>query len=59
MADTDVAAEAAQWVAENWDVDLLVGEWWQRLADAGGSSRAGQLRFERSLAVGPTFLALP
>jgi alkylation response protein AidB-like acyl-CoA dehydrogenase len=29
--------EAAAWVAENWDPDLEVGEWWQRLAEAGYS----------------------
>lgn len=39
MADTDVdiATEAHVWVAENWNPDLSVGEWWQRLADAGYS----------------------
>ncbi len=30
----EIEAEVAAWVAENWDPDLEVGEWWQRLADA-------------------------
>lgn len=33
----DVYAEASQWFAANWDPDLVLGEWWQRLADAGWS----------------------
>ena len=37
MAESDIATEAAAWVAENWNPDLTVGEWWQRLADAGFS----------------------
>lgn len=39
MADTsiDVAAEANAWVADNWDPDLTVAEWWRLLADAGYS----------------------
>ncbi len=39
MADTstDVAAEANAWVVDNWNPDLTVAEWWQRLADAGYS----------------------
>lgn len=28
-------AEVDDWVDDNWDPDLAVGEWWERLADAG------------------------
>jgi alkylation response protein AidB-like acyl-CoA dehydrogenase len=28
-------ADAEQWLDDNWDPDLTVAEWWQRLADAG------------------------
>ncbi len=34
---SEIATEAAAWVEQNWDPDLTVGEWWQRLADAGYS----------------------
>jgi alkylation response protein AidB-like acyl-CoA dehydrogenase len=34
---SDITNEAASWVEQNWDPDLTVGEWWQRLADAGYS----------------------
>lgn len=37
MSEADVEAEAAAWVADNWNEDLMVGEWWQLLADAGYS----------------------
>jgi alkylation response protein AidB-like acyl-CoA dehydrogenase len=37
MDDVDISAEARSWVGDNWDPDLPVGEWWQRLADAGYS----------------------
>jgi len=37
MDDVDVSAEARSWVGDNWNPDLPVGEWWQRLADAGYS----------------------
>ena len=39
MADgsSELAAEATAWVENNWNPDLQVGEWWQRLADAGFS----------------------
>jgi alkylation response protein AidB-like acyl-CoA dehydrogenase len=33
----DVRTEVRAWLADNWDPDLQVGEWWQRLADAGWS----------------------
>ena len=40
MADTmarstDVTAEVSAWLEENWDPDLTVGEWWERLCDSG------------------------
>jgi len=31
---SDVTTEVDAWLDENWDPDLTVGEWWQRLADA-------------------------
>ncbi len=39
-ADTDTDTETIEeqvgtWVDENWDPDLTLGEWWQRLADSG------------------------
>jgi alkylation response protein AidB-like acyl-CoA dehydrogenase len=37
-AGTDAATvgrEARAWFEENWEPDLTVGEWWQRLAEAG------------------------
>src|SRR5688572_2501479 len=30
-----VIDEVQPWLEDNWDPDLTVGEWWQRLADAG------------------------
>ncbi|MEL6982966.1 MAG: acyl-CoA dehydrogenase family protein [Actinomycetota bacterium] len=37
-ADADaVRVEASRWFAENWDPELALGEWWQRMADAGWS----------------------
>ncbi len=37
-ADTDtdtLEQQVADWVDENWDPDLTVAEWWQRLAESG------------------------
>ena len=34
-ADTDVRTEVRAWLADNWDPDLTVGEWWERLGDSG------------------------
>ena len=34
---SDITNEAVSWVEQNWDPDLTVGEWWQRLAEAGYS----------------------
>ncbi|HAS12524.1 MAG TPA: acyl-CoA dehydrogenase [Acidimicrobiaceae bacterium] len=31
----DVYAQARAWFEQNWDPDLALREWWQRLADAG------------------------
>ncbi|HEX4491559.1 MAG TPA: acyl-CoA dehydrogenase family protein [Acidimicrobiia bacterium] len=31
----DVRAEVRSWLAENWDPDLSVGDWWERLAQSG------------------------
>ena len=35
---TDVVAEVKAWLAENWDPDLTVAEWWERLGMAGWSA---------------------
>src|SRR5437899_7026038 len=34
-AQTDVLAELHAWLEENWDPDLTVGEWWERLGLEG------------------------
>src|SRR5207237_10101165 len=34
-AQTDVLAELHSWLEENWDADLTVGEWWERLGSSG------------------------
>jgi alkylation response protein AidB-like acyl-CoA dehydrogenase len=31
----EIRDEVVAWLDENWDLDLTVGEWWQRLADSG------------------------
>ena len=31
----EVRAEAGSWFAANWDADLTLGEWWERLAQSG------------------------
>jgi alkylation response protein AidB-like acyl-CoA dehydrogenase len=35
---TDAAAEVSAWLEENWDPDLTVAEWWERLGLAGWSA---------------------
>src|SRR3954447_4564626 len=38
MTDTatrDVVAQVTEWLEENWDPDLTVGEWWERLGLSG------------------------
>src|SRR5215210_3875907 len=32
---TDVVAEVTAWLEENWDPDLTVAEWWERLGTSG------------------------
>ncbi|MHB1488628.1 MAG: acyl-CoA dehydrogenase family protein [Acidimicrobiales bacterium] len=32
---TDVTDEVTSWLEENWDPDLSVGEWWERLGQSG------------------------
>src|SRR5206468_1828435 len=32
---SDVTAEVNAWLEENWDPDLTVGEWWERLGTSG------------------------
>ncbi|MCC7077087.1 MAG: acyl-CoA dehydrogenase family protein [Acidimicrobiia bacterium] len=33
--DTDLAREVKSWLDQNWDPDLTVAEWWDRLCDSG------------------------
>ena len=35
IVEADVIIELRSWLAENWDPDLTVAEWWQRLGLAG------------------------
>ncbi|MGI8710173.1 MAG: acyl-CoA dehydrogenase family protein [Acidimicrobiales bacterium] len=35
MADDDVRSEVRAWLDDNWDADLSVGEWWERLGESG------------------------
>ena len=37
-ATDDPIAEVKAWLDENWDPDLTVGEWWERLGTAGWSA---------------------
>ncbi|MGH9229439.1 MAG: acyl-CoA dehydrogenase family protein [Acidimicrobiales bacterium] len=34
-AAPDIVAEVKDWLADNWDADLSVGEWWERLGTSG------------------------
>ncbi|HUY64761.1 MAG TPA: acyl-CoA dehydrogenase family protein [Acidimicrobiales bacterium] len=34
----DAAGEVKVWLAENWDPDLTVGQWWEKLGTAGWSA---------------------
>ncbi len=60
---TDVIAELQAWLESNWDPDLTVGEWWERLGLAGWSapllpenaygralSRADSVRVQQTIA---------
>jgi alkylation response protein AidB-like acyl-CoA dehydrogenase len=38
MGDTDPIVELEHWLASNWDPDLTVAEWWDRLGNAGWSA---------------------
>lgn len=59
----DVTAELKDWLNENWDPDLKVGQWWERLGQAGwaapalpqnsfgrGLSREDSIRVQRTIA---------
>lgn len=37
-ATGDIVAEINAWLEQNWDPDLTVGEWWERLGLAGWSA---------------------
>ena len=60
---TDPIAELRDWLADNWDPDLTVGEWWERLGLSGwaapllpadcygrGMNRSDALRVGRTIA---------
>ncbi len=36
--DEEILAELHEWLVENWDPEITVGEWWQRLGLAGWSA---------------------
>jgi len=38
LSAEQVRAEVETWIAENWNPDITVAEWWQRMATAGYSS---------------------
>ncbi|MDA8367023.1 MAG: acyl-CoA dehydrogenase family protein [Actinomycetota bacterium] len=38
QGDSGIIAELESWLASNWDPDLTVGEWWERLGTAGWSA---------------------
>src|SRR5207248_6832548 len=40
LSGTDVTAEVNAWLEENWDPDLTVGEWWERLGTSGWAAPA-------------------
>jgi alkylation response protein AidB-like acyl-CoA dehydrogenase len=59
----DVTAEVKDWLSEHWDPDLTVGQWWERLGNAGwsapslppdcfgkGLSRDDSIRVQRAIA---------
>ena len=35
MSTSDVVAEVNAWLEANWDPDLTVAEWWERLGTSG------------------------
>ncbi|MGH9107996.1 MAG: acyl-CoA dehydrogenase family protein [Acidimicrobiales bacterium] len=62
-ADGPLIEELGEWLASNWDPDLTVGQWWERLGTAGwaapslpidaygrGMSRTGALRVVQVIA---------
>jgi alkylation response protein AidB-like acyl-CoA dehydrogenase len=40
VTDTDVVTELQAWLDENWDPDLTVADWWERLGLAGWAAPA-------------------
>ncbi|MEL7210792.1 MAG: acyl-CoA dehydrogenase, partial [Actinomycetota bacterium] len=38
MSESDVLVELKGWLEDNWDPDLTVAEWWDRLGNAGWSA---------------------
>lgn len=35
ITEEEVVTQVSDWVDDNWDPDLTLGEWWQRMADSG------------------------
>lgn len=69
MQATDISTEVKEWLEANWDPDLTVSEWWERLGTSGwaapslpescygkGLSRAETVRVQEAIA---DFGALP
>jgi alkylation response protein AidB-like acyl-CoA dehydrogenase len=69
VPSTDAVTEVKDWLAANWDPDLTVGEWWERLGTAGwaapmlpeqafgkGLARSEAVRVQEAIA---TYGALP
>ncbi len=55
-SEEDVERQVADWIDDNWDPDLTLGEWWQRLADSGYAhpslpERAGGKGWSQSMAI--------
>jgi alkylation response protein AidB-like acyl-CoA dehydrogenase len=38
QSSIDAVSEVTEWLQENWDPDLTVGQWWERLGTSGWSS---------------------
>jgi len=39
--DAGIEPELEAWLKRNWDPDLLVTEWWERVGDAGWTAPSG------------------
>ena len=57
-ATADPVAEVKDWLAENWDPDLTVAEWWERLGPRAGASPPGRPTGSARTSAGPTACAV-